>query len=77
MRIIIEGTPEECKEAIKKLAEKEKEFVPIYPHYDYDWWKPYWMYQPTVTTASGTGATIKMEEQGSTYAGAAPSVKSF
>lgn len=45
MEIIIRGTPEECKKAIKELAEKDKEYVPIYPVYPYyypNWWNYNW-----------------------------------
>lgn len=57
MEIIIRGTPEECKKAIKELAEKEKEYVPIYPTYPYyypNWWyynwiSDDWSYKPTTT----------------------------
>lgn len=65
MEIIIRGTPEECKKAIKELAEKEKEkeFVPIYPVYPYhypNWWKYNWTgddwgYNPTITTTGTSG----------------------
>lgn len=64
MEIIIRGTPEECKKAIKELAEKEKEkeFVPIYPVYPYNypnWWKynwtgDDWSYKPTTGSITGT-----------------------
>lgn len=64
MEIIIRGTPEECKKAIKELAEKEKEYVPIYPTYPYyypNWWYYNWTgddlrYKPT-TTGSITGTS--------------------
>lgn len=64
MEIIIRGTPEECKKAIKELAEKEKEYVPVYPTYPYyypNWWKYNWTgddwgYIPTITTADTTGS---------------------
>lgn len=58
MEIIIRGTPEECKKAIKELAEKEKEYVPIYPHYYGEMWKwyPSWYFNPTIT-ATGTSGT--------------------
>ena len=60
MEIIIRGTPEECKKAIKELAEKEKEYVPIYPSYPYyypNWWNynwagDGWRYNPITTTTS-------------------------
>lgn len=68
MEIIIRGTPEECKKAIKELAEKEKEkeFVPIYPvypHYYPNWWNynwagDDWSYKPTTTgSITSTGNT--------------------
>lgn len=66
MEIIIRGTPEECKKAIKELAEKEKEYVPIYPTYPYyypNWWNynwtgDNWSYKPTTTgSITSTGST--------------------
>lgn len=66
MEIIIRGTPEECKEAIKKLAEEQKEYVPIYPVYPYyypNWWhynwtSSDWTYNPTTTgSITGTSST--------------------
>ena len=69
MEIIIRGTPEECKKAIKELAEKEKEFVPIYPRYPYyypNWWKYNWTgddwgYTPTTTgSITGTSGTYSI-----------------
>ena len=66
MEIIIRGTPEECKKAIKELAEKEKEYVPIYPTYPYyypNWWYYNWTgddlsYKPTTTgSITSTGST--------------------
>ena len=64
MEIIIRGTPEECKKAIKELAEKEKEYVPIYPTYPYDypnWWYynwtgDDWSYKPTTTVMNSTSS---------------------
>ena len=56
MEIIIRGTPEECKKAIKELAEKDKEYVPIYPSYPEVWkWYPSWYYYP-ITVADKTGS---------------------
>ena len=56
MEIIIKGTPEECKKAIKELAEKDKEDVPIYPSYPEVWkWYPSWYYYP-ITVADKTGS---------------------
>lgn len=57
MEIIIRGTPEECKKAIKELAEKDREYVPVYPTYPYqypNWWYynwtcDDWSYKPTTT----------------------------
>lgn len=55
MEIIIKGTPEECKKAIMELAEKEKEYIPVYPPYPYyypNWWSYNWTGD---TTGSITG----------------------
>jgi len=79
MEIIIRGTPEECKKAIKELAEKEKEkeFVPIYPYYYGEMWKwyPSWYYNWTGDDLNYKPTTTGMSSTSSTYSISAEDIK--
>lgn len=61
MKIILEGTPEECARLLKDIGQ---EAVIHWDTPQYPWWevKPVWIGGPTITTTGTSNASIKIEK---------------